>query len=137
VRSIEITSAPVRVAKFIARKHWIIVGTDDTKLYVFNYNTAEKIKTIEEHTDYIRHVVVHPTLPYVFSCSDDDSIQMFDWDKNWQRVNTYLDHVHYIMMLAINPKDPMMLASASLDGTIKIWSVGTGKSTANYTLSGH
>jgi coatomer subunit beta' len=137
VRSIEVSSAPVRVAKFIARKHWIVVGTDDTKLYVFNYNTAEKIKTIDEHTDYIRHLVVHPLQPYVFSCSDDDSIQMFDWDKNWQRVNTFLDHVHYIMQLAINPKDPNMFASASLDGTVKIWSVGTAKSTANYTLVGH
>ena len=62
---------------------------------------------------------------------------MFDWDKNWQRVNTFVDHVHYIMQLVINPKDPNMFASASLDGTVKIWSVGTTKSTANYTLVGH
>lgn len=137
VRSIEVTNAPVRCAKFIVRKQWIIVGSDDTKLRVYNYNTAEKVKTIEEHTDYIRHIVVHPTLPYVLSCSDDDTIKLFDWEKGWAKVNTFQDHEHYIMQLAINSKDPSMFASGSLDKRIKIWTVGTQKSTANYTLSGH
>ena len=62
---------------------------------------------------------------------------MFDWDKNWQRVNNFQDHQHYIMQLAINPKDTTMFASACLDCLIKIWTVGTQKTTANYTLSGH
>ena len=90
-----------------------------------------------DHTDYIRDLVVHPTQPYVLSCSDDDTIKLFDWDKNWNKVNTFMDHDHYIMQLAINPKDPNMFASASLDRTVKIWTVGTTKSTANYTLAGH
>ena len=137
VRSIEVTNAPIRCARFIVRKQWIVVGADDTKLRIYNYNTAEKIKTIDEHTDYIRHIVVHPTLPYVLSCSDDDTIKMFDWEKNWSKVNTFQDHEHYIMQLAINTKDPNMFASGSLDKKIKIWTVGTQKSTANYTLAGH
>ena len=62
---------------------------------------------------------------------------MFDWDKSWSKVNTFMDHQHYIMQLAINPKDDHMFASASLDKTIKIWTVGTTKQTANYTLTGH
>ena len=102
MRAIEITNAPVRSAKFIPRKQMIVVGADDNMLRVFNYNTAEKIKTINEHADYIRHVVVHPTMPYVLSCGDDDTIRMFDWDKNWSLVNTFLDHGHYVMQLAIN-----------------------------------
>ena len=55
VRSFEVTSAPVRCAKFIARKQWIVVGADDTKIRVFNYNTSEKLKTIDDHTDFIRY----------------------------------------------------------------------------------
>lgn len=83
VRALEITNAPVRCARFIARRHWIVVGSDDNKLRVFNYNTAEKIKTIEEHADYIRHIVVHPEKPLLLSCSDDHTIKLFDWDRSW------------------------------------------------------
>jgi len=82
------------------------VGSDDTKIRVYNYNTSEKLKTISgEHTDFIRHLIVHPSLSYVFSCGDDDKIYMYDWDKDWQKVNSYEDHEHYVMQLCVNPKD--------------------------------
>jgi len=41
------------------------------------------------------------------------------------------------MQIALNPKDTNMLASASLDKTVKIWSLATGKSKANFSLIGH
>ena len=107
------------------------------KLRVYNYNTSEKLKTVQEHTDFIRHIVVHPTLPYVLSSGDDDKIHVFDWDKGWERVNSYEDHDHYVMQAALNPKDTNMFASASLDRTIKIWTLGTTKSSANFSLIGH
>lgn len=41
------------------------------------------------------------------------------------------------MQLSINPKDVNMFASASLDKTVKIWTISTTKSNANFTLHGH
>ncbi len=52
-------------------------------------------------------------------------------------MNSYEDHDHYIMQVAINPKDTNMFASASLDKTIKIWTITTKKTNANYSLLGH
>lgn len=46
--------AAVRSAKFIARKQWMVCGADDMQLRVYNYNTMDKVKTFEAHTDYIR-----------------------------------------------------------------------------------
>ena len=44
-------------------------------------------------------------------------------------------HSHYVMALAINPKDPHTFATASLDRTVKVWSLGSP--VPNFTLEGH
>lgn len=71
----------VRTAKFVARKQWIVCGSDDMFVRVYNYNTMDKIKSFEAHTDYIRSIAVHPTQPYLLTCSDDMLIKLWDWDK--------------------------------------------------------
>ena len=57
---VQVTELPVRAAKFIARKQWIITGSDDLFVRVFNYNTMEKIKGFEAHSDYLRSVLARP-----------------------------------------------------------------------------
>eukprot|EP00898_Chlorokybus_atmophyticus_P005738 jgi/Chlat1/6165/Chrsp41S09032 len=135
VKSFEVTELPVRSAKFIPRKQWIVCGADDMFIRVYNYNTMDKVKAFEAHTDYIRCVAVHPTLPYVVSSSDDMLIKLWDWDKNWQCVQIFEGHSHYVMQVTFNPKDTNTFASASLDRTIKVWSLGSP--TPNFTLEGH
>lgn len=137
VKQFEISKEPVRCARFILRKEWIVAGTDDNNMLVYNYTTSERVKTINAHSDYIRSVIVHPQLPYVISCSDDLTIKIWDWEKNWEEVNTYQDHEHFVMQIVFNPKNHNQFASASLDKTIKIWTVSTTTKTANYSLLGH
>lgn len=86
VKSFEMGTNPVRCARFIVRKNWVIAGTDDMKLRVYNYNTMEKVKEWEAHTDYIRFIEVHPNRPYVLSSSDDMSIKLWDWDRDFECV---------------------------------------------------
>ena len=80
---------------------------------VFNYNTMEKIKEFEvyldfiiikfvflflkAHADFIRCVLVHPTLSYLLTCSDDCTIKIFDYEKNFTQVKSFEDHEHYVM----------------------------------------
>ena len=125
----------MRAAKFISRKQWIIAGSDDKYLRVFNYNTMECIKKWEAHGDYIRSIAVHPTLPYVLTCSDDRSIKLWSWEKDWQCLRVFEGHAFYVMQVAFNPKDVNTFASASLDKTIKFWNLGTSQ--CNFTLEGH
>ncbi|KAG5537653.1 hypothetical protein RHGRI_024936 [Rhododendron griersonianum] len=135
VKSFEVTELPVRSAKFIARKQWVVAGADDMFLRVYNYNTMDKVKVFEAHTDYIRCVAVHPTLPYVLSSSDDMLIKLWDWDKGWVCTQIFEGHSHYVMQVTFNPKDTNTFASASLDRTIKIWNLGSPD--PNFTLDAH
>lgn len=104
-------------------------------LRVYNYNTMEKVKVIEAHTDYIRSIAVHPTLPYVLSSSDDTSIKMWDWEKGWSNTMIFEGHTHYVMNVVFNPKDPNTFATASLDHTIKVWGISSPQ--PYFTLEGH
>jgi hypothetical protein len=47
VKSFELTDVPVRAGKFIARKNWIVCGSDDFQVRVLNYNTSEKVTSFE------------------------------------------------------------------------------------------
>lgn len=135
VKTFELCDVPVRAGRWIARKSWIVCGSDDFQLRVYNYHTSEKITSFEAHPDYIRAIAVHPTLPFVLTASDDMTIRLWDWEKSWKCVQTFEGHSHYVMGLAINPKDTNTFASACLDRTVKIWSLGT--STANSTIEAH
>uniref|UniRef100_A0A3Q7J9P5 Coatomer subunit beta' n=1 Tax=Solanum lycopersicum TaxID=4081 RepID=A0A3Q7J9P5_SOLLC len=134
-KSFEVTELPVRSAKFIPRKQWVVAGADDMFIRVYNYNTMDKVKVFEAHTDYIRCVAVHPTLPYVLSSSDDMLIKLWDWEKGWLCTQIFEGHSHYVMQVTFNPKDTNTFASASLDRTIKIWNLGSPD--PNFTLDAH
>jgi coatomer subunit beta' len=125
----------IRCAKFVERMNWIICASDDMKIRVYNYNNIDKIVTFEAHTDYIRDIAVHPTQPIFLTCSDDFTIKMWNWEQKWKLIRTFEGHLHYVMHVCFNPKDLTTFASASLDHTVKCWSLN--KSTANFTLEGH
>lgn len=110
----------VRSAKFIARKNWIVTAADDSFIRVYNYDTTEKIIEFEAHKDYIRSLAVHPTLPYLLSASDDKTIKLWDWENGWTCTRIFEGHSHYVMQVALDPKDTHNFASASLDGTVMV-----------------
>ena len=124
IKTFELTDVPVRAGRFIARQNWIVCGSDDFQIRVYNYNTSEKITSFEAHPDYIRAIAVHPTQPFILTASDDMTIKRWDWNEGWKNSVTYAGHGHYVMSLAINPKDSNIFASGCLDRTVKIWSIG-------------
>ncbi|XP_064089389.1 coatomer subunit beta'-like isoform X3 [Macrobrachium nipponense] len=135
VKSFEVCDLPVRASKFVARKNWVITGSDDMQVRVFNYNTLERVHQFEAHSDYVRCIAVHPTQPFILTCSDDMTIKLWNWDKKWSCQQVFEGHSHYVMQIVINPKDNNTFASASLDRTVKVWQLGSPQ--PNFTLEGH
>lgn len=135
VKTFEVADVPVRCVRFIARKNWFLAGSDDYYLRCYNYNTHEKVIAFEAHPDYVRSIAVHATHPYVLTGGDDMTVKLWDWDKNWRLMQTFEGHTHFIMNLCFNPKDSNSFASASLDRTVKVWTLGASQ--ANFTLEAH
>lgn len=135
VKSFEVCDLPVRSAKFVARKNWVITGSDDMHVRVFNYNTLERVHQFEAHSDYLRSIAIHPTQTFILTSSDDMLIKLWDWEKKWTCTQVFEGHTHYVMQIVINPKDNNTFASCSLDRTVKVWNLGS--SSPNFTLEGH
>ncbi|KAI9718308.1 MAG: hypothetical protein M1828_006772 [Chrysothrix sp. TS-e1954] len=135
IKQFELTDVPLRAGKFIARKNWICVGSDDYRIRVLNYNTNSKEADFEAHPDYIRSIAVHPTQNLILSASDDMTIKLWDWSQGFKCVRVFEGHSHYVMSVNFSPKDTNTFASACLDRTIKIWSIGS--SIPNFTLEAH
>nr|XP_053654224.1 coatomer subunit beta'-like isoform X2 [Cherax quadricarinatus] len=135
VKSFEVCDLPVRASRFVARKNWVVTGSDDMQVRIFNYNTLERVHQFEAHSDYVRCIAVHPTQPFILTCSDDMTIKLWNWDKKWSLQQMFEGHSHYVMQIVINPKDNNTFASASLDRTVKVWQLGSPQ--ANFTLEGH
>ncbi|EFP02447.1 hypothetical protein CRE_01096 [Caenorhabditis remanei] len=125
----------VRSAKFIPQKNWISTASDDRKVRIFDSESFNLIREFEAHSDFIRSIVIHPTLPYLISASDDKTIKVWDWKNEWRLEQQFDGHEHYVMQMAINPYDTDVLISASLDKTLKIWKLGEEKEVG--MLEGH
>ncbi|XP_023762379.1 coatomer subunit beta'-2 isoform X1 [Lactuca sativa] len=135
-KTFEIGKSPVRTGKFIAHKEWIVVGSDDGFLRVYNYNNMENVGELKAHTDFIRSVVVHPSLPCILSASDDKLIKLWNWENGWECTKTFQGHEHYVMQVAFTPKDSSVFASVSLDCTIKVmWNLES--SSPHLSIEGH
>ncbi|KAL0351505.1 UNVERIFIED_CONTAM: Coatomer subunit beta'-1 [Sesamum calycinum] len=96
------------IGKLIARKQWVVAGSDDMFMCVYNYNTMDKVKVFEAHTGYIRDGCA---LKYL-RC-----------------------HSYYVMQVNFNHKDTNTFAGASLDHSIKIWNLGSPD--PNFPLDAH
>jgi len=93
----------------------------------------EKVKEFEAHSDFLRCILVKDS--YLLTSSDDQTICLFDIDKNFTLIRSYEEHKNFVMKLCANPKDANTFASASMDCRIKIWSFNSTNS--HMTLEGH
>jgi len=116
-------------AKFIERTGWIVAGGCDGYIYVFDCNnTMKKVHSFEALTEQITSLAIHPTKPYVLSASYDFEIGLWEWTNGWKSVQKFKNaHSGSVTQIAFDPKDDNAFASASMDGTVKIWKIGCPK----------
>ena len=60
VKAIEVSEQPVRTAKFVPRKQWIVAGCDEMVLRVYNYNTTDRVATLTGHTFRVLYLAMSP-----------------------------------------------------------------------------
>ncbi|XP_076920079.1 WD40 repeat-containing protein HOS15-like [Bidens hawaiensis] len=115
----------------------------DNMIYVCKVGDNRPIKTFAGHRGEVNAIKWDPTGTLLASCSDDSTAKI--WSL---RQDTYLhdlkEHTKEIYTIrwsptgpgTNNPNQPLVLASASFDSTIKIWDVETGRLLHNLVAHG-
>ncbi|KAM0909192.1 hypothetical protein ACQ4PT_014962 [Festuca glaucescens] len=126
----------VRSVKFIARKGWLVVGTNGGLIRVYNYKNKMQETTSFKAGGTVQALAIHPTESFVLSACT-TGMKLWDWDQGWfgwKCMQTF-EHSEDVRVVAFDPQDHNSFASVSGDCTIKVWSLDSPKS--KYTLYGN
>ncbi|MEE0266978.1 MAG: TIR domain-containing protein [Bacteroidales bacterium] len=89
--------------------------------------------TLEGHSDFVYSVCWSPDGKYLASCSDDETIKIWD-AKSGKELKTLEGHYYDVNSVCWSP-DGKYLASGSHDKTVKIWDANSGE--CILTFEGH
>lgn len=127
LKTTSVCTYPVRAVRFVPRTSFLLAGSDDGVLRLYESGSLQKRAEVTAHPDCIRAIEVHPTSDetVVFTGGDDGVIRV--WSLNNQATGFNLEqelhgHSHFVMSLCIDPAG-LKLISGSMDSTIKAWDV--------------
>merc|ERR1719424_2264806 len=116
---------------------WALSALYSGNIFIWDYNTQTLVKQLEVCNLPVRCAKFVTRKQWIITASDDMTIKLWDWEKNWACSQVFEGHAHYVMMCQWNPKDNTIFASCSLDRSIKVWGITGSNSQAHFTLSGH
>jgi platelet-activating factor acetylhydrolase IB subunit alpha len=100
---------------------FILTGGRDKLIKLFLSQTGELLHTFTGHDNWVRSLSLHPSGKYLYSCSDDKTIRV--WDLNFGKEKKKVDaHDHFVAVVKFNPKYAI-IGSAGNDLAIKIWNL--------------
>jgi serine/threonine protein kinase len=106
-------------------QEWIVSGSEDHTIKVWELSTGKEIHTLAGHAGFfVRSVAIRPDGDLLASAGD-DIIKLWDL-KTGEEIRTLSGHSSIIQRLVFSP-DGKVLVSAGNDKTIKIWNPDTGE----------
>ncbi|XP_076917159.1 WD40 repeat-containing protein HOS15-like isoform X2 [Bidens hawaiensis] len=115
----------------------------DNMIYVCKVGDNRPIKTFAGHRGEVNAIKWDPTGTLLASCSDDSTAKIWSLKQD-TCLHDLKEHTKEIYTIrwsptgpgTNNPNQPLVLASASFDSTIKIWDVETGRLLHNLVAHG-
>ncbi|ADM12057.1 coatomer subunit beta prime [Encephalitozoon intestinalis ATCC 50506] len=124
INSIHVCNEPIRTCAILSRMDWVLVGSDNGKVSIYELGKYRKIKMFHGHDDFIRKIEVHPQEPMFLTASDDSTLKSWTYEEEIVQKMVYTGHKHFVMDVCFYPNDCSKFVSCSLDSTIKVWHIG-------------
>ncbi len=109
----------------------IASGSADGRVRLWNVNTRAEYAVLEKHSDAVRDVSFSPDSRWLASTGEFTDHSVFIWDvARKSRIQVLDKHTASVYALSWN-RAGTLLASGSLDGTVRIWDTATWREVAN------
>ena len=125
----------IRSVAFSPDGRYIVSGSFDKTVRLWNASTGREIRTFTGHTNDVSSVVFSPDGRYIASGSWGETVNVKLWEVSTGReIRTLAGHTGWVCSVAFSP-DGRYIASGSRDKTVRLWEVSTGRGIR--TLTGH
>jgi len=128
IESYQTYNKMIKDAIFIARMQWIVASTSGGLIYVLSYDPDVKlIRTLLEHVgEMVWSLAIHATEPYMLSAAENGKTVLWNYEKNWEILNSIDADCKHLANVAFIPMMTDMFATAD-DGRIQIWDIYSNK----------
>ena len=123
----------VDFAAFSPNGRFIVSGSFDRTIKIWDAETGREIRTLKGHSDLVHFAGFSPNGRLIVSASSDSTIKIWDAETG-SEIRTLKGHLGRVFSATFSPNG-LTIVSASDDTTIKIWDTETGREIR--TLKGH
>ncbi|MGW8528384.1 nSTAND1 domain-containing NTPase, partial [Nocardiopsis sp. NPDC055824] len=126
-------NGPVNAVVFSPDGQRLASASDDGTVRVWDAESGEELRTLEDHDDGVSSVVFDPYGRRLASAGDDGTVRVWDLDSQ-EDPHVLTGHDEPVRSVVFDP-DGQLLASASEDGTVRVWDAESGRQL--HVLTGH
>ncbi|MCL2115400.1 MAG: DUF4062 domain-containing protein [Methanobrevibacter sp.] len=99
--------------------NYVVSGSVDNSIYIWDWNKQRVIKRLKGHTDYVDSVCFSDDGKYVVSGSGDNSVRIWDW-KEEKEIKKLKGHTTIVFSVCFS-SDGKYVVSGSGDNSVRIW----------------
>ncbi|MBF0518658.1 MAG: protein kinase [Nitrospirae bacterium] len=114
---------------------YLLSGSDDKTLKLWDISTGECVKTFEGHRDHVTSVSLSQSNSYALSGSDDKTLKLWDISTG-ECVKTFEGHRDHVTSVSLSQSNSYAL-SGSDDKTLKLWDINSGECIKTFVHEGH
>ncbi len=110
---------------------YLISGSDDQTIKIWNLETRKELFTLKGHEDSVNTISITPDGKHLISGSKDKTIKIWHLE-NREEIFTFTGHTDSINSVKVT-SDGQLVISASSDKTLQVWEFKTRKVIAKFT----